>query len=141
MGVQPRYSDVRASEKVMVREEVNAYFSSPDEVQMVFPIDYNAERYAGELLVTSKGMLEVTREGDNWIPRTNIPVVSLDELCKERVVGMAGREGHLVSRCVKQKEPWGFQIRDFTKENPEKPENELEEEANQILRQAGFPIQ
>ena len=140
MGVQPRYSDARASEKVRAGEEINAYFSSPDEVPMVFPMNYDIERYAGELLVTSKVMLEVTREGDNLIPRLDIPVVSQEELCKERMI-MAGREGHLVSMCIRQKKPWGFQIRGPTKENPRKPENELEEEANRILKKAGYPIQ
>ena len=140
MIVQPvRYSNTRARDRRRVRKEIESqYFSSASEVPMVFPMGYGEKRYAGEVLSTSKGVLEVTTERDNWIPRANIPVVSMDELCRERLRSIVAREGHLISVCEKQRKPWGFQIRDFTEHHYYVPENKLDAAADRILALAGW---
>ena len=133
MGIQPKYRHARAEHRRLALREVDEYFSSASEVPMVFPMGYDKGRYAGEILVVDKGMLEVTTQGDNWIP-----IVSIDELCRERLKSIVAREGHLISVCEKQKRPWGFQIRGFTEHHYYVPENELDAVADRILTLAGW---
>jgi len=140
-----KYSHTRANSNRDDRKErlraTSEYFSSADEVPMVLG---NCGNYSyHEVLATSKGTLELKNKPpyEAWILNSTIPVVSLDELCPERLIPIVGREGHLVSICRRQKHPWGYQIRGFTAESPKKPENELEAEANRILALAGFANQ
>ena len=59
----------RAREKVLTREEImRECFSDENEAPMVFPMGHSATAYAGEVLATSKGVLEVTTQGESWIP-------------------------------------------------------------------------
>jgi hypothetical protein len=131
-----RQKEKRIAEEIIIQEYLNFkeessffphmdYFSS-DENIFVFPMGYDEDDYAGEVLSTSKGVLEVNQEGDRWIPNKDEsegevlpgefgrPVVNKNELRKELPQVFFHSAGHEIGQLgVKYRSALiGFQIRE-----------------------------